>query len=126
MVNTCYPFDRISRDLGILVKEFLIGLAEVVRYMYNPYCLPKGGTAHNGRGHSTSIINQENLPTDLPTGQSDGSFFSTEISSSQRTLASVALTKTNQHTGSGAEGKGGRAEERKQYKPILLSLNKKF
>jgi hypothetical protein len=51
------------------------------------------------------MINQENVPTDLPTGQSSGAILSTEVPSSQMTLACIKWTKpenkqtkTNKHT----------------------------
>lgn len=63
--------------------------------------LPRDGVTHSKLGPPTWIINQDN-PTDLPTGRSDGSHFSVEAPSSQATGVRVKLTKTNQLTGEGA------------------------
>lgn len=53
-----------------------------------------GDRAHNSLGPPTSIIDHENTTTRLlSAGQSEGGIFSTEISSSQITLAHVELTK---------------------------------
>ena len=40
--------------------------------------LPRDGTDHGDLGPPTSIINQENVLTDMPTGQNDGGSSSTE------------------------------------------------
>lgn len=54
-------------------------------------------------GPHTSIINQENTSTDLPTGKSNGTIFSIESPSFQMNIACVELKtkqqqqKTNQH-----------------------------
>lgn len=53
------------------------------------------GIAHSGLGHSISVNNQENIPTDLPAGQSDEGNSSNAGPSSQMTLTSVWLTKTH-------------------------------
>lgn len=60
LVNTCYPLDRIYSDLQN-VEE---GVSSWVNRSTTHSHLPKGGTAHNGLCCSTSIINQENIPTD--------------------------------------------------------------
>lgn len=54
--------------------------------------LPRDGTTHSGLNPSTSIINQENVPEDLPTGQTDEEILSTEVHSSQMTLSCINLT----------------------------------
>jgi hypothetical protein len=51
----------------------------------------------SGLGPSTSINNQEAAPTDLPTGQSDGATFSTEIPSPQMTQCVSSLEKKSIH-----------------------------
>lgn len=48
-------------------------------------------------GELTSIINQDNAPTDKPTGESEGGIFSVKVPSTLVSLVSVKLTKTNQH-----------------------------
>lgn len=53
-----------------------------------------GPSIHSGPGPPTSIIDQENAPTDMFTGQSDRDVFSIVVASSKRC---VKLTK-NQHT----------------------------
>lgn len=53
-----------------------------------------GPSIHSGPGPPTSIIDQENAPTDMFTGQSDGDIFSVVVASSRRC---VKLTK-KQHT----------------------------
>lgn len=47
---------------------------------------------YSGLDPSTSIINQENAPADLPTGQTDEEIFSTEVHSSHMTLSCINLT----------------------------------
>jgi hypothetical protein len=42
--------------------------------LYKPGPPTQGGTAHSSLGPPTSIINQEDAPTDLSTGQFDGTF----------------------------------------------------
>lgn len=59
--------------------------------------LPWVGTAHSELDISTSIINQERAPFDMPACQSDGGKPSIEVPSSQGTPFCVMLTKTN-HT----------------------------
>lgn len=54
--------------------------------------LPRDSTTYSGLDPSTSIINQENVPEDLPTGQTDEEIFSTEVHSSQMTLSCINLT----------------------------------
>ena len=64
----------------------LTGLLSLLPYMTLDH-LSRGGL-----GPPTSIINQENSPTDLPMGQSGGNIFSIEATSFQMTLASIHLT----------------------------------
>lgn len=59
--------------------------------------LPRGSMTHNDPVSPTSMINQENAPTDLSPGQSDGMFFSTEVPGSQRTTVCLTLTTNQQH-----------------------------
>lgn len=54
--------------------------------------LPRDGPTYSGLDPSTSIINQENAPADLPTGQIDEEIFSTEVQSSRMTLSCINLT----------------------------------
>lgn len=49
----------------------------------------------SGLGSPISITHQENAPTNMPTGKSDGGNFSTEVLSSLVTLAYVTLKKTD-------------------------------
>lgn len=57
----------------------------------------------HGLGSPTSIINEENAPKELPTGQPDGDIFSIEAPSSQMILAYVKLTKTTTTTNEPAQ-----------------------
>ena len=61
--------------------------------LYNPGSLPKDSTTYNSLGPPTSIINQDNNPTDLPTDSSHRGLFSIEIISSEMTLDCAKLTK---------------------------------
>jgi hypothetical protein len=55
------------------------------------------GTTHSGLDTCICTINQGNTPyLDVPTGQSDESLFSAEVTFSPETLAWVELTNTNQ------------------------------
>lgn len=56
--------------------------------LYSP-----GPPVQGGLGSHTSIINQENALTDLPSGQSDEGIFSVEVFSSLMTSACVKLTE---------------------------------
>lgn len=56
-------------------------------------CPGRGSASHSGLGPSTSTINQENDPTDLPTSQCDRVIVPSEVSSSQMALICVKLTK---------------------------------
>lgn len=56
---------------------------------------------HTGLCPPTSIINQENVPTDFPAGQSDRGNFLVEVSPSQVTSLRLVDNKTNQHSGYG-------------------------
>jgi hypothetical protein len=59
----------------------------------------RGGTTHSGISPPKSITNHENVPTDLPTGQSDGSSFSIEILSPHVCLSFIVkLAKLSQHS----------------------------
>lgn len=60
--------------------------------------LPGCSLTHNTLSPPTLAVNQENAPTDMPSGQSEGDS-STEIASSQRTLAYVKLTKPTSLSG---------------------------
>lgn len=51
--------------------------------------LPRAGNTHSGLSLLTLIINQENAPIGLPTGQSGGGTFSPEVPSFQITLPSL-------------------------------------
>lgn len=51
------------------------------------------GNAHSGLGPPSSTTDQENAPTDSPTGQSDEGIFLIGVPSSQMTLVSVKLAK---------------------------------
>lgn len=53
------------------------------------------GIAHSVLYPHILIITEENVPIDLPLGQSDGGDFSDDGSTSQVTLACVKVTKTN-------------------------------
>lgn len=69
----------------------------------NPYTtqdhLSRGSATHRGQGPPTPFVNQENASqATCLQGQLDGSRFSLEVPSSQITLASVKLTKTNHQT----------------------------
>lgn len=57
------------------------------------------GTIHSGLGPSSLINNQENVPTDMPTGQSDGGNSSVEASSPKDVKL---ITKMNHHSGAQA------------------------
>lgn len=59
----------------------------------------------SGLDSLTPMISQENVPTDLPTGQPIGAILSTEVPLSQMSLACIKWTKpenkqrkTNKHT----------------------------
>lgn len=60
--------------------------------------LPGCSLTHNTLSPPTLAVNQENAPIDMPSGQSEGDS-STEIASSQRTLAYVKLTKPTSLSG---------------------------
>jgi hypothetical protein len=53
-----------------------------------------GGTAHNKLGCPTSIVNQENAPADLLTGQSDETNSSIGIPIFEMILPYIQLTKS--------------------------------
>ena len=54
--------------------------------------LPQGDSTHRDLDPPTSIIYQENSPTDFPTGQSDWGIFSNKVPSSQITLACANIS----------------------------------
>lgn len=74
----------------------LLGLLDLLSFALQDH-LPRSGTTHSGVGPSTTIVNQENALTDLPTGQSDGDGSSLGVSFSQVTLICVKSTKVNGH-----------------------------
>lgn len=57
--------------------------------------LTRGGTAHGGWGSSPSIMNCENVPTDLTSDQSLGNIFLIEVPFSQRSLCRIDKQKQN-------------------------------
>lgn len=58
--------------------------------------LPRVRTNHKDLVPPTSVVNQENSPTGLPTGDYDGGIFSIKVASSLMTLACIQLVKSNQ------------------------------
>lgn len=54
---------------GSLIGSISLAGASVNTYMTQNH-LPMGGSVHSGLGLRTSINNKENVPTDVPTGQS--------------------------------------------------------
>lgn len=77
----------------LLTPQGLLSLLSYIQYCH----MLRGGTIHGGLCPSTSIINQKNAPTDLAVGQSNRDNSSSEVPSSQVTLACIQLTKTDQH-----------------------------
>ena len=75
-------------------KCALHGLLNLLSYTAQDH-LPRGGTAYSGLRPQTTIINQENAPTDLSTGQSDGGIFTVLVPSPYLSLA--CRTQTRQH-----------------------------
>jgi hypothetical protein len=60
--------------------------------------LLQNGTDYSGLCHPMSIINFENAPTDLSTGQAYGNIFLVKVFFLQMTLDCMKLTeKSNQH-----------------------------
>lgn len=59
--------------------------------------LPRVGTTHRGLGPPAPIINKENAPAGMPTGQSDEGIFSTDVPASQINLTCVKSTETRQN-----------------------------
>lgn len=60
--------------------------------------LSRGGSTYSDLGLPLSVINQENAPKALPTGQSDEDNSSVETSFSLVTLDYITLTNISQHT----------------------------
>ena len=73
----------------------LNGLLPILSYVTQDH-LPRIGTNHSELGLPTSIINQENIPTWVPTGQSGERIFSIEVLFPQMSLSCIKLIKANQ------------------------------
>lgn len=85
------------------VRAWSLQLAQLT-FLYKPELPALDGAFHSELGPPTSIISQENAPTDMPTGQSKGGNSTAEAPPSQVTLVCVKLTTMNHPTKPSTEG----------------------
>lgn len=86
---------RPRRNAGsLLAPRDLVSLISFITQHH----LPGSGTTHSGLQSSTTIQSSvKTIAHRLATGQSDGDIVSTEVPSSQTTLAYAKLTKPKEH-----------------------------
>jgi hypothetical protein len=69
-------------------------LLSLLSYNTQKY-LPRGGATHSGLGAPPSVVNQENILTNITMGKSEVDISSNVMSSSHISLLPVKLTNTN-------------------------------